>query len=262
MMEQIDHTIKIHNNCDCKCINARKPFMVLERPKSNYDPTRQPTFMQIKPSTLPSYFEHRYETRQKVFDYFAKYNTNPIERNRVSAQEIRSIIRSSKTISFCPKRSGKLEYNGGCVLTGDYDVLSEIATTFNERVTKTEFTSLHVVKLSDLTNTGRCVDRCNRYFKMFKMNGINKYVLVGVDAFTGLYKMSFGKREWYPDDVECSRQCAVRELFEEFNVEMSDETFKKFDTGKTIMWGCGIFYLFDISETSVRYESDSDTIFI
>ena len=173
MMEQIDHTIKIHNNCDCKCINARKPFMVLERPKSNYDPTRQPTFMQIKPSTLPSYFEHRYETRQKVFDYFAKYNTNPIERNRVSAQEIRSIIRSSKTISFCPKRSGKLEYNGGCVLTGDYDVLSEIATTFNERVTKTEFTSLHVVKLSDLTNTGRCVDRCNRYFKMFKMNGID-----------------------------------------------------------------------------------------
>lgn len=25
----------------------------------------------------------------------------------------------------------------------------------------------------------------------------------------------FGKREWYPTEIECTRQCALRELFEE-----------------------------------------------
>lgn len=256
-MEPITHTAKLH--IDCPCVRTPKGHVNIERPKSTHCPDRPVTYTQIPVTQLTRVFQERLADRQIIFNYFARYNllvTKTVVKPETTT--VRRLIKA-KSINFCVKRANWLEYNGGCLLFGDYNTLTRIAEIFNERMTKAEFIQLVVTKLKDLKTTSNCVLRCQRYFKMRRLD---EYVLVGIDT-TGNYKMSFGKREWYPDEIECTRQCALRELFEEFNVELSDDIIQTWNKNNVIMWGIGAFHLFRLdANTNVKYDDESDTIFV
>lgn len=307
--ETLTYAARIHYASTCRCHRIPKNLpsqtvagcdliFVVERDRSFKNRNTCPCFFNIcidSESTftdahqqLVTVFKDSLDDRSIIYDYFKVFGLEHTAYAQTKApvvelwhHETARLVRDltlrvppvllcNSDLSFC-KQQG---WNGGCIVLGDRSRLDKIASIFNRLVTKTEFQSLRALSIRNLhksaTKSDPSVHALRRNIHSSNLKEIpDLFTLLGVSTRDKLYSTSFGKREWYDRAIECSKQCAMRELFEEFNIQLSPTTLANsrewLDTNyitDTMIWSRGaIFYVVYISpSTPVTYDPISETI--
>ena len=307
----IDFTVKMHYVHSCKCSKFRRirkkaieeeKTIIFDRSLSIYRPNDPPMYFCTEGDTceIVKKFGESMYYREIIYEYFKCYSSGtsrmiPDYEKRLKCMDIgisisdyipewdpmtaclvRNITKHLPSANLCAtdsSRSSSFGQNGGCILIGNKMKLETIARTFNERVTKTEFTEIKVINVRDMTtfdeNIGQCVKSYYQNISNFIDEYDDIYILIGKSNGFDNYKLSFGKREWFGKNMECSRQCAFRELFEEFNIqinhnilEASKKQLENMNIPDIFTWKYGgLFHNVYISKNvSVKYNEYADTI--
>ncbi|AEQ60719.1 putative divergent nudix hydrolase [Acanthamoeba polyphaga mimivirus] len=209
-----------------------------------------------------------------VKEYFEKYSDKHLHqtiRTRQLLDEIPSVCMCN---SFTQSVNN---LNAGIVLLGDKHQLEPISLIFNQRVRKTEFSELFVYNTKDIDNishrnSNHTLKRLKESKKLNKLSDYHTLLGNEINVFNReILSFSFGKREWYVDHTETSFECAKRELFEEFNIQISSNIFKynkkllESEPNKLkhiIDHESVLFFVYLPHILYVTYDVDSDTIFL
>ncbi len=302
----IDYSVKIHDISTCKCekiknacshikINSTKEIVyIIEKIWDDNKHRRKPRNLFIvseknniisKVSLLERIFEKHLVIRKMIHNYFTKY-----EWSQEISKEIRKIVNNMTSICFCRFEllPNEATCNAGIVIIGDNSKLTSISHCFNKYAKKTEFNSLVVAKLGNLATIPKKNQSHNlREFldssetsqlsdSLHTIIGILSPVLDNhINYHTNnnqkndnepQFSFSFGKREWYPNELETSFTCAKREFFEEFNIQFSQKILS-YSTNiqnpqKIYRPGFMLYFLYLPTDSSVIYYKDSDTIYL
>ena len=222
--------------------------------------------------------EDTYYKKHYVKEYFSNYKWS-----ETSSVNVRKLLGKIPTICLggCLTTSSNRQKfdnkNSGIILVGDKYQLSPISDIFNDCITKTEFVGLSVHGFDDLVNFKR--SEYNHTIERVLKSGIlshigNYFTLLGSEN-NGFNRerlsFSFGKREYYYGYVEDSFECAKREFFEEYNIQISpaildhSKNLSKRDSTKPARISDSesvLFFIYLPPILFVEYHKESDTIYI
>lgn len=289
---KINFNVKIHNMATCECrriqnvcwyVNSKNINInivyVIERTWSDYN-TNYPKFIYIVReesvvnndeycvAQLRKLFAQTCHIRNDIYNYFKNY----IWDNHKS-KLIRKSLAVNKSIGYC---FSDLKYNinkanAGLVLVGTFLQMQKIANIFNNHSRKTEFESIQSIRIGQINKCKNTSFSLQILAKLCSDKIIDNkfYTLIGYDKFRGEHTTSFGKREWYDTDTETSLICARRELYEELNIQISDNLLKKQDEINELKEyyipheGIILYFVYLIKgRTKIEYYNDSDTIYL
>lgn len=292
---QIDYHVRIHDStiCECnrikkKCPNItnnseKKLILTLEKMWNNdkiYKNRPDQIFIygdiNGKYLILNKIFQNHLVLRKKVHDYFKEYKWCA-----KNSEEIRKKINNMICICFCRYNllSSENSCNAGIILIGDRVKMNMISHGFNKYIEKKEFSELLTVRLDNFIKipTERQDHSIQSFINSSEIKELSElfYTILGrkSDINNVLsndnkieYSFSFGKREWFPDYPETSLECARRELYEEFNIQLSKNIFNYSATIKKpqIIHKPGtILYLIYVPfETTIIYHKNSETLYL
>lgn len=230
--------------------------------------------------------------RKKVHDYFREY-----EWSSSDSENMRKNIHNMTSICFCKSDLllNEITSNATIVLLGDKTIMRFISHSFNKYVSKTEYSQLISASLNNLkqvpknkrdhdietflnsteikelpellhTIIGQKKKKVIRPYQQnnfFMKNGSNSNKSIDGEI---MYSFSFGKREWFQDYPETSPECAKRELYEEFNIQLSKNIFKYNITitkpQKIYTPGSILYLVYIPPKSSIIYHKASDTIYL
>lgn len=271
---------RVHNVTGCKCRRLRRGESSKTVDSSRYvievtdsiDHYRNHFITgETADEDLKLYFS-KFNTKKKLlYEYFNQYEWRPD-----LCELVRKCIYSIPPVSLCftDTLTSQSRSNGGIVLMSSMRITKMLSHAYNKYVTKTEFNQMFycpMTKLSTIPEEKRG-GMMNMFMKSNawnqSMNRSSTHTIIGLSNpkrgdTISKYDISFGKREWYADSVETNFQCALREFFEEFNIQLSkdiieDNNYVEYKIGQ----GASIF-LFDLGDdVDVHYHQKSDTIYV
>lgn len=292
----VDYPVRVHDYRTCECIIVKQAYRnELKRTNDNeriiyivtklyndnnsrYKPkhifVKQPIYSDHEKDNiekLQNLFQPYMVKRDRIKQYFKSYQWSSLE-----SMYIRQLVCEVPGICYC--KYGNKFRNSGIILFGLKHQLNQIASHFNKSVVKTEFSKLYVMDMKSLQLKARPWGHSYQYFMQSQeykilLENSTYCTLVGLESETYMkgampkLDFSFGKREWSPDDSETSFDCAKRELFEEFNIQISHELMhdsrKHCSFPKRIMTDDSLSYLIYLPyEVVIQYYPESDTIYI
>lgn len=214
--------------------------------------------------------------RKLINEYFKNYEWSPCK-----SIKVRNIVRQLKTVCYCLNNLtiDMTTCNAGFILIGSRSQMQTISHTFNQKVTKTEFSKLFYHKVSTLKSLKKN-EIGYSVFRFMKSNAFDilsrddsKYTITGLIKDTYLkqkekpsYNFPFGKREWCLDSAETSLECARRELYEEFNIQFSLSVWshsRSQHMHQHIYFpGFILYFLYLPQIMSIKYHITSETIYL
>lgn len=296
MSYNINYHVRIHDSSMCKCNRIKhkcsqnknnsnqKLIFTIEKLWNDSDKYKSyPNKIFIygnadeKSTVLNEIFQNHLVSRKKVHDYFREYKWCAKD-----SEEIRKIVNNMSCVCFCRYNllANETLCNAAIVLIGDRTKMNSISHGFNKYVEKTEFSKLLAVSLGNLVRIPK--KKRDHDIQLFidssEINELSDllYTIVGQknnikyntpnDNNEIKYSFSFGKREWFHDYPETSLECAKRELYEEYNIQLSENIFKYSATIKNpqkIYQPGTILYLVYIPfETTITYYRNSNTMYL
>ena len=283
-VKRISYSVKIHDmkTCHCKRITCNKVkslhgevcLLALEKIHDKEKllyitgyPCRDSPASNSE-SILCNLFHDRLAVRQKVSEYFRKYEWSESE-----SCEMRKILRGLPSICYCQcvTITSPLTSNAGFVIVGNKQQMKTISHCFNKFVTPDEFTAVSIVKISNI----KLIKEEARSFNITRLLESPVFAKLNQEAYTilgtdfekkNMFSLPFGKREWYPNNPETSYECAKRELYEECNIQFSKkllEFSKSLDKDQYIASaGFILYFVYLPSSTEIFYHNESETIYI
>lgn len=215
------------------------------------------------------------ETRKTIFSHFSDYQWS-----REASIEMRSMVRNMISICFCHAELlvDQTTCNAGIALLGSKNNLNMIKYLFNKFVKKTEISELCICTLKDLkqfpqkeTNHITYLFSCSQEVQKLDPN---LCTLIGKESNTyyrraddvNIHTFAFGKREWIPNAIETSTICARRELYEEFNIQVSKSIldFSQSINRPQHVYKPGniLYFVYLPSKIKITYHAESDTIYL
>lgn len=293
---KVNYSVRIHKMDMCKCVRIRKRIAqtkikrgqkvvyAVEKLWKNSDHTQFPDIILITDSVIDEknssahialhfLFSDSVSARNLVNTYFRKYKWS----FRKSVQ-VRSIVKQMMTICFCRNDLlvDKTTCNAGFIIVGTEPQMKSISHCFNRYCSKTEFLKAYIIQLSNIHLISKQQMQYNITIfsksKEIKMLDSSYYTLVGEENHSdpqnrfSMFSFPFGKREWFSGTNESSLECAKRELFEELNIQFSQNIWthsQKTNWPKYIYQpGIILFFLYLSPNTSIKYHDESDTIYL
>ena len=221
---------------------------------------------------LESIFEKSSADRKYILNYFDEYVWS--DKN---SKMTRDILSSMMSICLCRYNLilNETTCNSGFVILGDKKNMSCISHCFNKYIKKTEFSKLIVTPISSLSK----IPNKNKDYvlKEFLEDSNSKkindslYTVIGEktchDTNNNLiYSFSFGKREWFLKTSETSFNCAKRELYEEFNIQMSQKILDYSHSNNKLHYihkpGFMLYFICLPPKITISYYKESDTIYL
>lgn len=226
---------------------------------------------------LISLFHETIPLRRIIMNYFKNYKWCEIK-----SKEIRSIINKINTICFCQSISKPVKYiyNSGFIIIGNKTQIDFISHFFNTYIKPKsirfddEYIKLCSLKLANIKTLepNSMGFNLKLFAKSSELHQINPelYTVVGLESQFYKknkeikYSFSFGKREWNDEYEETQFECAVRELYEEFNIQFSPNIYTENTTQPNIFpLTKGIMFILYLSEkTNVKFHKNSETIYL
>ena len=286
----VDYHVKIH---DCQTCRCRQMIQIVKNEEKNINPDEIITHVIAKLfddeniKSRPRYIfitqrekdfskelscrfiESMLFDKKFILDYFRSYKWSPMDAAIVRQE-------TSNMAAACYCRNDAYHKNTGIIIFGTKHQMEQIANIFNEYVTATEFAKLYVINLNRPNNgndsgefQGNKFVDSDIFEKIRKMN-LDQYTVIGLQSSRYIKEpkmnFSFGKPEWTSNDRETTFHCAKRELFEEFNVQISQRILSKSrlnnDIPNTIDTGYGCHFLISIKSGKITYDENSETIYI
>lgn len=205
--------------------------------------------------------------RSKIINYFKEYTWNTDK-----SVYVRNNLKKMTTICFCNDilNQNFLTSNAGILLIGNHKIILDIAILFETNIKNIEYERLYCIKISDIALLKD--DDIHYILNMFiksqeyqKLKNLNLYALIGKSKIDHKYSFAFGKREWNLSQSENSLDCAFRELYEEFNIQISKKVYCdscKYKFPKYI-YSTGItIYLIYLKNSNMIFHRESKTIYI
>jgi len=191
--------------------------------------------------------------------------------------DVRKSVESLNTFCYCKDKLFE-KPNAGTILFGSKEIMCHISGMFNfyfsvngEKM-REEYQRLlycKIIEINKLLSKYECDHTIINFLKSSYYKSVlndpklaELYTVIGLNTFENKIGFSFGKREFISNDIEeNSYICSLRELFEEFRINMSHK-LKKRNNGKFfIHYGCCRLYPLVIPpNTTVSFDKMSKTI--
>lgn len=294
-ISKINYPVKIHKAGSCTCNRiqnkisqtkikeGQKIVYILEKKWNDSEYEQFPNIIFITDNInntndnnadlmLYTLFQDSIPSRNLVKKYFNQYKWS-----LQTSISVRSIVNSMTTVCLCKDDLllNKTTCNAGFIIVGSENQMKSISHCFNKYCQKTEFTKSFIIKLSNLhmvdkNQMGHTLDVFSKS-KEKKLLDPSFYTLVGEEtkdkkSDSLKYCFPFGKREWFYGKDETSFECAKRELYEELNIQFSENLWTQSQTSNQPQYihrpGIMLFFLYLPHDTSVTYHNESDTIYL
>ena len=244
------------------------PDYVIIRDKEPIDDKKRKLYIRGHHPEIARLYHKSLESRKRIFQYFSVYDWNPEE-----SINIRNMINSHISISFCNAilKIGECQ-NAGIIVIGTKEDTEIIANLFNKKIiANNEITQLRAYSRESLVaifrtgNNEHSVDLfC--FSQIFRDTSPNSYFLVG-RSIDGKFTFSFGKREWEFFHEESAEQCALRELYEEYNMQICSKLYNQCkQTGRFVTIPrkeCSVLFQINLPKgVVVEYHMESKTILV
>lgn len=282
MATQINYHTRLHEVGTCKCRNIARLFIdrdvslfkyVVEKEWDDAYCKNEPKYILVPKDNFAGHITSLFgENLGKKADVIKYFSTNEWSERR--ATEIRNKIFEARGTCMCTNTgsSNPRYFNSGMMLIGSKKQMEQISHLFNNfRCENNEYEKLSICKVTALPQLlGRCDTAFNFNIVAEKME-MNEsldsyYTLVGIESFTNRLSFSFGKREWTLNYVETSYNCAKRELFEEFHIQLSKNIYefnKEFAEKNCLRKNnTNIFITWLPENVTIVYNSNSKTIYV
>lgn len=292
-MSTIDYSVRIHHSSLCTCkriLNDNKNIvpteeqilLVIERifshkknliyilgEKDNESDTESSIIKSLdNNSSLNAAFKNMEESRKKISEYFRK----SIFSDKTNF-DIRREIKFMKTICFCNNiiTCDESTANAGIIILGSKFQMQKISSYFNKNITPNEFSELEMFEVSKIPaikyeNLSFSIQLFIKDKNFEHFNGSKLWTITGIETNSGKKAFSFGKREWFAKQSETPFECAKRELYEEFNIYISDLVYNRSKENKKIQQiyipGSKLFLVYLSNRTNISFRANSDTILI
>lgn len=275
----IIYPIRIHKYSNCTCerfMNNSDAFYIIENLYYYNEFSNYPKYFYIKKSEEEANYFLSFllfdtiKLRDDIRLYFLNNKIN--EESRIIREKVKQI--NNKSISYCMKYDGVSEdtANGGFAIMGTKKQMDIIASIFNTYCEKTEISKILVYKIKDLYTIPSYMRSYNLKLFMLDLNNINKnlYIIIGElskpkyeKVLYSQYSLSFGKREFLSFKFpELSKECALRELFEEFNIQFSNKLIENNDLSYIHEKYCIIYNIYLSESTEIGYYKKGDIIYL
>ena len=279
----IDYHVRIHQLSSCVCKNISSLFggeknrdkftYVIEKEWNDDHCKDKPKYIFVPKNNVTEYmnklFGQYISSKKLIWKYFKKNKWSS-----ASAEIIRFKIDNSIGMFICTNTAEPVKkfFNGGIFLIGSKNQMENISHLFNKnRCTNDEYDRLTICRvnsLPDLMHTYETSHSFSTVAKNIDMQNMTDdlYTIVGIESFTNKLSFSFGKREWLTKLSEDSYDCAKRELFEEFHIQLSKNIYQM--NSGVIEKNCisknntNIFMIWLSQDSQPVYYRQSKTIYI
>lgn len=277
--------IHYHRLCNCEridkinCENDNKQiFYVLEKIWGNKETRKNTTKIFVRNNDKNKQYNADNQIHMLLTDKMKKIRSNVINYfkeyvwNINKSIYIRKNLRNMTTICFCKNilYQNPMTSNAGILLISKHNVILDIAILFEKYIKDTEYERLYCIKISDVEILKE--EEMHHILIMFiksveyhSIKKLNFYVLIGKSKHDHKYSFAFGKREWNMPQSENSLDCAFRELYEEFNIQISKELYFnscKYKFPKYIYSPGITIYLIYFKHSKILFHKESKTIYL
>lgn len=277
--KSIIYPMKIHKYSSCKCKRFKindNAYYIIENLYYFNEFSDYPKFFYIKKGeNNANYFlsfllNDTIQLRNDVRLYFLK---NDINNSSINIRENVKKL-NNKSISYCMKYSKENEdtANGGFAIMGTKIQMDTIADIFNSYCEKTEISKILVYNINELHDIPKNMISYNLelFISNLKKNELETYIIIGElskpkydDNLISQYSLPFGKREFLSIKFpELSMQCGLRELFEEFNIQFSNNLIKSNKLTYIYENYCIIYNIYLTPTTKIGYYKKCDIIYL
>lgn len=278
----VNYHVRIHDLTECMCKNVVRLFnkkninnfsYAIEKEWNDDHCKNQPRFILVPKNDTQNYMKQLFgENIRKKKSIMKYFRTNKWADNIACA--IRTSIKNSIGMFMCTNtvRADPKMFNSGIILIGSKKQMEIISHMFNKNIgINDEYDKLTICRvnsLPELLKTHETSFNFRTAVKKIDMQYMTDdlYTLVGIESFTNKLSFSFGKREWSSTIPETSYDCAKRELFEEFHIQLSEKIYdlnsELVDVNCLRSDNINIFVTWLATDSVIRYYPRSKTIYI
>jgi hypothetical protein len=228
-------TIRIHRNCTCKYIQRFRMRLVLHLISNRDDTSSNGNIYLLIPNPndeviiLSRLFGDSYTARQNMYNHMVDGNFDQIDKQV-------AILARSHAVCHCVHELSikRYEYNSSVMMIGEHSMMMSLVEALENssaRFSGELFTKC--IKMADLkmmakndTKSVKHLLRCV-LAKIKNTRDDEKYVIVCSTTLDAPLELPGGKREWNPAVSESSSVCAIRELYEECGICITQNAWYK-----------------------------------